>query len=42
VLRQGLPVYPVLYRRNDAPPPPLEELEEAAPAADNPGDAPAA
>jgi len=41
VLRQGLPVYPVLYRRNDAPPPPLEALEEAAPPADNPGDAPA-
>ena len=42
VLRQGLPVYAVLYRRNDTPPPLLEELEEAAPAADNPGDAPAA
>jgi tRNA (guanine-N7-)-methyltransferase len=42
VLRQGLPVYPVLYHRNDAPLPPLQDLEAAAPATDNPGDAPAA
>jgi tRNA (guanine-N7-)-methyltransferase len=42
VLRQGLPVYPVLYRRNDAPVSPLQALEAAAPAADNPGDAPVA
>ncbi len=41
VLEQGLPVFRVLYRRNDAPLPPPELLEEAARAADNPGDAPA-
>lgn len=34
VLDQGLPVYRVLYQRNDAPPPPL-----APDAADNPADA---
>jgi len=42
VLKQGLPVYPVLYRRNGAPLPWPQGLEEAARAADNPGDAPAA
>ncbi len=43
VLAQDLPVYRVLYRRNGQPPPPLDQLEEAAErdrqrrgAADNP------
>jgi len=40
VLDQGLPVYRVLYERNDAPLPSLEELEQtleaAAEATDNP------
>jgi tRNA (guanine-N7-)-methyltransferase len=38
VLAQGLPVYRVLYRRNDAPVPTPAELEALARAADNPGD----
>ena len=36
VLGQGLPVYRVLYARNDQPAPALAELEAAAEAADNP------
>ena len=36
VLDQGLPVYRVLYARNDQPRPPLADLEAAAEAADNP------
>ena len=36
VLGQGLPVYRVLYTRNDQPTPALAELEAAAEAADNP------
>ena len=41
VLSLGLPVYRVLYERNDAPLPALAELEEWLEAADNPGTAPA-
>jgi tRNA (guanine-N7-)-methyltransferase len=37
VLSQGLPVFRVLYRRNELPPPPLAELEERLRHADNPG-----
>ena len=33
----GLPVFRVLYRRNELPPPPLAELEERLRHADNPG-----
>ena len=38
VLGQQLPVYRVLYERNEAPLPALQVLEEAAEAADNPHD----
>ena len=38
VLEQQLPVYRVLYERNEAPLPALQVLEEAAEAADNPHD----
>ena len=41
VITQGLPVYRVLYERNDAPLPALAELEEWLEAADNPATAPA-
>ncbi|MFM2079877.1 MAG: tRNA ((46)-N7)-methyltransferase TrmB [Cyanobacteriota bacterium] len=41
VLRQGLPVYRVLYERNSAALPSLETLEQWLEAADNPADAPA-
>jgi len=41
VLAQGLPVYRVLYERNDAPLPALTDLEEWLEAADNPATAPA-
>ncbi len=37
VLKQGLPVYRVLYLRNEAPLPALDALEAALEAADNPG-----
>lgn len=37
VLKQGLPVYRVLYLRNEAPLPALDGLEAALEAADNPG-----
>lgn len=40
VLAQGLPVYRVLYHRNDAPRPSAEELEAALQATDNPADPP--
>jgi tRNA (guanine-N7-)-methyltransferase len=36
VLAQGLPVYRVLFQRNEAPVPPIRALEEAARAVDNP------
>ncbi|MEB3352412.1 MAG: tRNA (guanosine(46)-N7)-methyltransferase TrmB [Cyanobacteriota bacterium] len=36
VLAQGLPVYRVLFQRNEAPVPPIGALEEAAGAVDNP------
>jgi len=42
VLAQGLPVYRVLFRRTGAAVPDLAELEAAARAADNPGEAPEA
>lgn len=41
VLDQGLPVYRVLFRRNDAPVPAPDVLEALARAVDNPGDGPA-
>jgi tRNA (guanine-N7-)-methyltransferase len=37
VLNQGLPVYRVLFQRNEHPLPSLESLEAATAAADNPG-----
>ena len=37
VLSQGLPVYRVLYERNEAAPPPVQTLENRLEAADNPG-----
>ncbi|MBM5824402.1 MAG: tRNA (guanosine(46)-N7)-methyltransferase TrmB [Cyanobacteria bacterium M_surface_10_m2_119] len=37
VLQQGLPVYRVLYLRNEAPLPALDALEATLEAADNPG-----
>jgi len=37
VLKQGLPVYRVLYLRNEAPLPALDALEATLEAADNPG-----
>jgi tRNA (guanine-N7-)-methyltransferase len=37
VLKQGLPVYRVLYQRNEWPLPTLENLEAAHEATDNPG-----
>jgi len=37
VLSQGLPVYRVLYERNEAPPPALQALDAWLEAADNPG-----
>ena len=42
VLQQDLPVYRVLYERNNAPLPALQTLEEWLEAADNPAIAPAA
>jgi len=36
VLEQGLPVYRVLYERNETPLPSLQELEQQLEAADNP------
>lgn len=36
VLEQGLPVYRVLYERNETPLPSLQELEQQVEAADNP------
>ena len=36
VLEQGLPVYRVLYERNETPLPSLEALEQRLEAADNP------
>ncbi|MFM7652535.1 MAG: tRNA (guanosine(46)-N7)-methyltransferase TrmB [Vulcanococcus sp.] len=41
VLTQGLPVYRVLYARNDNPPPALQTLEEWLEATDNPATDPA-
>jgi tRNA (guanine-N7-)-methyltransferase len=41
VLAQGLPVYRVLYERNDAPLPALADLEQWLEDADNPATAPA-
>jgi tRNA (guanine-N7-)-methyltransferase len=35
VLEQGLPVYRVLYERNETPLPSLQELEQQLEAADN-------
>ena len=37
VLKQGLPVYRVLYQRNESPLPALENLEATLEATDNPG-----